>query len=88
MIKRSTVIKRMIKDTWKPVTYIVSMIVAVMLFSIGMSHAFGLDASMVYYSTLAVLALGFGIKWAYEWKKADIEFEQKQMLRDIERKHL
>ena len=88
MIKRSTVIKRMIKDGWKPVAGIVSMIVAVMLFSIGMSHVFGLDADVVYYFTLAVLGLVFGVKWIYEMKKADIEFEQKQMLRDLEKKHL
>ena len=88
MIKPSTVIRRMVQDNWRPVAGIVAMIVAVMLFSLAMSYAFGLDASLVYYSTMAVLALGFGAKWAYDWKKASIEIEHRELLRDLERKHL
>jgi putative effector of murein hydrolase LrgA (UPF0299 family) len=64
------------------------MIVGVMLFSLAMSYVFDISASVVYYTTMIVLALGFGTKWAYDWKKADIEFEQREMLRDLERKHL
>jgi hypothetical protein len=87
MIKPSTVIRRMVQDNWRPVAGIVAMIVAVMLFSLGVSYMFDVSASAVYYTTMAVLALGFFTKWAYDWKKADIEFEQRQMLRDLEGKH-
>lgn len=88
MIKSSTVIKRMIKDSWKPVLTFAVGISAVVVTSVAAQKYIGWDANTVYWSILFVLFLIAGLKWTFDSKKSQIEFEQKQMLRDIERKHL
>lgn len=88
MIKNSTVFKRMIKDGWKPTALIVGTVTVFLLASIGAGKYLGLDSQMVYWGLIFVWFLSAALKWAYDSKKSQIEFEQKQMLRDIERKHL
>lgn len=88
MIKNSTVIKRMVKDGWKP-TLIITGTVTAML---GVSHLaealFGVDSNVVYWALAILWFTGVGIKWAYEMKRDQIAWEQKEMMRDLERKHL
>ena len=88
MIKQSTIIKRMIKDGWKPVSIITATIVAISVGSIMAEKAFGVESSVVYFGLVALWFLFFGIKWAYEMKKDQIAYEQRELLREIERKHL
>lgn len=88
MIKNSTVIKRMIKDGWKPVAIISATIAAISFGSVQAEKAFGVDADAVYFGLIALWFGGVALKWLYESKKNEIEYEQRQMLRDIERKHL
>lgn len=88
MIKQTTVIKRMIQDGWKPVTIIVATIAAISAGSVIAEKAFGIDSGTVYFSSVALWFLLVGIKWAYEMKRDQIAYEQKEMLRDLERKHL
>jgi 3-phosphoglycerate kinase len=88
MIKSSTVIKRMISKNWKPVLAIVAGISAVSLISIGAGRYLDLDPNIVYWGLMAIVFFSAGIKWSYDWNKSAIEMEQKQMLRDIEKKHL
>jgi hypothetical protein len=88
MIKRSTVIKRMIAKGWKPTLVTVTGITAVVLISVGAGKYFDIDPNAVYWGLLSVIFFSAAIKWSYDWNKSSIEMEQKQMLRDIEKKHL
>jgi hypothetical protein len=88
MIKRSTVIKRMFANNWKPVLAIVAGITTVSLISIGAGKYLGLDPNIVYWGLMFIVFFSAAVKWSYDWNKSAIELEQKQMLRDIEKKHL
>jgi hypothetical protein len=88
MIKKTTVIKRMIARGWKPALGIVSGITAIVLVSLGAGKYFDMDPNTVYWGLLSIIFFSAAIKWSYDWNKSTIEFEQKEMLRDIERKHL
>ena len=87
MIKQSTVIKRMIKDGWKPVTTIAVTIGAIMFASVQAEKAFGVSSDAVYFGLVALWFGLTGLKWMYEWKKSEIKWEQEKMMRDLERKH-
>lgn len=88
MIKQSTVVKRMIKDGWKPFVIITGTVLALLGVSHLAEYLWGVDSFMVYMSLAAVWFFGSGIKWAYEMKRDQIAYEQREMLREIERKHL
>jgi hypothetical protein len=49
---------------------------------------FGFNSFTVYWILAFICFIGFALKWSYDWNKSAIEMEQKQMLRDIEKKHL
>jgi hypothetical protein len=83
MIKSSTVIKRMIKDGYKPVLYITLIIGSISGASVASNHFLGWDAEITYWSLLVALFLFTGIKWSYECKKNEIEWEQKKMMQDL-----
>lgn len=88
MIKRSTVIKRMFAMNWKPAATTAGILAVIVAISLGAGRYFGLDPNTVYWTLILVLCIGTVLKWNYDWHKSAIELEQKQMLRDIERKHL
>ena len=88
MIKNSTVIKRMVKDSWRPALIIVSVTGLISVTSFFANKYIGWDTDTVYFSLIGLWFLGTGLKWAYEMKRDQIAYEQKEMLRDIERKHL
>lgn len=88
MIKRSTVIKRMISKNLKPVSVGIGAIGVVVLISVMAGRYFDIDPNIIYWGIVLVFLVGAGIKWSYDWNKTSIELEQKQLLRDIERKHL
>ena len=88
MIKNSTVIKRMIQDGWRPAAIITGTTAAIFGASFLAESQLGWDANKTYWGLiLAWFTLTFA-KWAYESKRDQIAYEQKQMLRDLERKHL
>lgn len=88
MIKKSTVIKRMIQDGWKPAALIFGGVAAILATSYLAEALFGVDSNLVYWGLVMVWFVGSGIKWAYEMKRDQIDYEQREMLRDLERKHL
>lgn len=88
MIKRSTVIKRIIKDSWRPAAIMIGTVSAFAGLSYLSERMLGWNANTVYWSFVLVWFLGAGVKWLYEAKRDQIAFEQKEMMRDIERKHL
>lgn len=88
MIKNSTVIKRMIRDCWKPTALIAGVVVSFLIASWAAEKFLGLNSELVYWGLVFVWFIGAGLKWTFEAKKSQIEIEQKQMLRDIEGKHL
>jgi predicted membrane protein len=88
MIKTSTVIKRMVKDSWKPVSVIVGTVIAMVAVSQIAEHLTGVDSFTVYWGLILAWFVTVGIKWAFDAKRSQIEYEQKEMLRDLERKHL
>lgn len=88
MIKNSTVFKRMIATTWKPITVGIFAIGTVTLISVAVGRYFDIDPNMIYWGMFLVILVGTGIKWSYDWHRSAIELEQKQLLRDLEKKHL
>lgn len=88
MIKRSTVFKRMFAKNWKPVLTVIITLTVIVALSVGIGRYFDLDPSAVYWTLILALLFVTGLKWSYDWNKSAIEMEQKQMLRDIEKKHL
>ena len=88
MIKRSTVFKIMFAKNWKPAATAVATLAVIVAISLGIGRYFDVDPSAVYWTLILVLLLVTGLKWSYDWNKSAIEMEQKQMLRDIEKKHL
>ena len=88
MIKSSTVIKRMFAKTWKPALAGIAAIGVIALTSVLAGRYFDIDPNFIYWGMILSIFIGTGIKWSYDWHKSAIEMEQKQMLRDIEKKHL
>lgn len=88
MIKNSTVIKRMVKDSWRPAAIIAGTTAAIFGASYAAEAAFGVDADMVYWGLVLAWFVGVGVKWSFEMKRDQIKWEQERMMRDLERKHL
>ena len=88
MIKQSTVIKRMIKDGWKPMATIVSVVGAIFGASFLAEAVLGWDPNTTYWGLILAWFIGTAVKWLYEMKRDEIAYEHKELLRDIERKHL
>lgn len=88
MIKNTTVIKRMIKDGWRPATVITATTAAIFGASFLAEKQLGWDANTTYWSLILAWFILVSAKWAYESKRDQIAWEQKEMMRDIERKHL
>jgi hypothetical protein len=88
MIKRSTVIKRMFANNWRPFLGAAVFVVFLTSASRLAEYWFGFDAFTAYWTLAFICFIGFALKWSYDWNKSAIEMEQKQMLRDIEKKHL
>jgi predicted membrane protein len=88
MIKRSTVIKRMVKDNWKPISLIAGTVTLLLIVSNIAEYLWGVDSFNIYLGLVAVWFIGTGLKWGYDAKRSQIEFEHRELLRDIERKHL
>ena len=88
MIKSSTVIKRMIARTWKPATFAIGTIGSIAVISVVSGRYFDIEPNIIYWALILALFIATGLKWSYDWNKSAIEMEQKQMLRDIEKKHL
>lgn len=88
MIKRSTVIKRMISKNLKPVLVGIGAIGVVVLISVMAGRYFDIDPNIVYWGMVLTILIGTGVKWCYDWNKSAIEIEQRQLMRDLEKKHL
>jgi hypothetical protein len=48
----------------------------------------GWDANMVYWGFVLAWFMGAGVKWMYESKRDQIAYEQKEMMRALEKEHL
>ena len=88
MIKQTTVIKRMIKDSWRPAATIGATVGAIFAASFLAESQLGWDANTTYWGLILAWFVLVSAKWAYEMKRDQIAYEQKEMLRDLERKHL
>lgn len=88
MIKRSTVFKRMIAKSWKPVLVGIGAIGIITLTSVLAGRYFDIDPNIIYWGMVLLILIGTGIKWYYDWNKSAIEMEQRQLMRDLEKKHL
>jgi hypothetical protein len=88
MIKPTTVIKRMFAKNWRPFVGAAVFVAALTAASRLAEYMFGYDSFTVYWILAFICFIGFALKWSYDWNKSAIEMEQKQMLRDIEKKHL
>jgi hypothetical protein len=88
MIKRSTVIKRMFEKNWRPFLGAAVFVIVLTTVSRIAEYMFGFNSFTVYWTLAFICFIGFALKWSYDWNKSAIEMEQKQMLRDIEKKHL
>ena len=88
MIKNSTVIKRMVKDGFRPAATIIGTVVVIFGASFLAESQLGWDSQTTYWGLILAWFTLVSAKWAYEMKRDQIAYEQKEMLRDIERKHL
>ena len=88
MIKPTTVIKRMIANNWRPLAGAAVFVAVLTSASHLAEYLFGYNSFTVYWTLAFICFIGFALKWSYDWNKSAIEMEQKQMLRDIEKKHL
>jgi len=87
MIKHSTVIKRIIKDSWRFVVGAILYIGSITLLSKGAELYLGWDAENTYYALfLSTMVLWFFWE-AYKYKKWQINFEQEKMMRELGKKN-
>lgn len=85
MIKKRTVIKRMLDRTWRPVAVISCITAGAVLISTAVGRYFSMDAGVIYASLVLLMLLALGIKWSYDWHRSAIEHEQRELLRDLEK---
>lgn len=83
MAKPTTIVKRMFKDSIKPVAYMVLIVGGSFGTSLAADHFLGWNAEAVYWGVVFMVFFGTGLKWFYDWKKFEIEWEQKQMMKDL-----
>jgi hypothetical protein len=88
MIKKTTVLKRMIKKGAPMVAFGVAFAATLTLLSIGAERFLGWDYNATYWGLFGLAFIAYLLKMAYDANRFAIEMEQKQMLRDIERERL
>lgn len=87
MIKHSTVIKRIIKDGWRPVLLGAAFITSITLGATAAEAFLGWDWGNTYWGLFLGSMFLWMLKSAYDWKKVEIEWEQEKMLRDLGKKN-
>lgn len=87
MIRKTTVLKRMVQNTWKPLTFGVLTTAVVSALSVAGEVYMGLDYNTTYWSLLGLVFAGCFAKGAYDWTRTQIEFEQEKLLRDLGKKN-
>jgi hypothetical protein len=88
MIKTTTVLRRMVTDHWKTAATVAGTVTIFMILSYLAEAMFGVSSTAVYWMLIMLWFVAVGAKWAFEAKRSQIDYERRQMLRDIERKHL
>jgi predicted tellurium resistance membrane protein TerC len=78
----------MFANNWRPFVGAAVFVAVLTAASRLAEHLFGYNSFTVYWTLVFICFIGFALKWSYDWNKSAIEMEQKQMLRDIEKKHL
>jgi FtsH-binding integral membrane protein len=83
MIRKTTILKRMVLKTWKPLAFGILSAGSISLLATAAEYYLNTDYNTTYWSLYGVLIAGFFVKSAYDWTRMQIEFEQEKMLRDL-----
>ena len=83
MIKNSTVIKRMVSKSWRPVVGTVLLITAISAASALAEQYLGWDYNAVYWGLFFAVFVGYALKISYDWTRMEIKLEQERMMRDL-----
>tara|TARA_B110000977_G_scaffold174716_1_gene228840 strand:+ start:1780 stop:2040 length:261 start_codon:yes stop_codon:yes gene_type:complete len=86
MIKTSTVLKRMVSVSWKPIVFGVVSAVVISILSIIAEQYVGFDYDNTYWGLYAVLLSVLFIKSGYEITRNSIKYEQEMILKDLGKK--
>ena len=80
-----SVVKRMAKGAVEPLFWIIVFFGAVTGTSYLIADLTGYDVKQVYMFVWLAYAVAVGLYWAYGWTKWSMEFEQRQIERELER---
>lgn len=88
MIKPMTVFRRMFDRNWRPAAQILAWLALLAVSSWAAAEIWQVHALTVYWTLFALSMLVAVVKISYDSNRSIIEMEQKQLLRDLEKKHL
>ena len=87
MIRKTTVLKRMVQKTWKPLAFGILSAGSISLLATAAEYYLNTDYNTTYWSLLGLVFAGCFAKGAYDWTRTQIEFEQEKLLRDLGKKN-